>query len=103
MQYNNKIAIKREVLRGAKYMPCEFCDNATTNRELTFENDLSYRSIGMTDKNYSMLLKTGDNKPTQIIVQKWLEKYQCNTVIAKYTMQYCPECGRKLIENKRRD
>ena len=78
---------------------CKFCDNATNNPELNHNNDLSYTSIGITAKGCSMFLRAGDYKPTEIVVQKWDDYYQCNEIVARYKMKYCPECGRRLLEN----
>lgn len=78
---------------------CKFCDNATNNPELNHNNDLSYIPIGVTDKGYNMFLRAGDYRPTEIVFQKWNEHYQCNEIVAIYKMKYCPECGRRLLEN----
>jgi len=97
---------------------CEFCDNAIVQSNvdldndlsytkegiskfklLTSNNDLSYKSIGCTDQDHNMLIRSGGGKPTEIIVQQWNDMFQCNEIVGVYKMKYCSECGRKLIEN----
>ena len=86
-------------MRKRKY--CEFCCNATVEPELNHDNDFSSMSVGNTDDGFNMYLTTGYNRPTVIEVSMWNEKHKINNTIARYKMKYCPECGRKLIENER--
>lgn len=81
-------------------MACKMCDNAVTNPELTRDNDLSYICVGNFDNNHRMMMKTGDGKPTELLIEKhttggWV-------LIGYYRPKHCPECGRELIENQRR-
>ena len=79
---------------------CHVCCNSVVEPELTSDNDLSYISVGKADKFYNLFIRSGNNKPTALIVSKWEEKLGHNIDIGFYKMKYCPECGRKLIENE---
>lgn len=48
-----------------------------------------------------MFIRSGDNRPTALIVSKWDKDLGYNIDIALYEMNYCPNCGRKLIENEK--
>lgn len=81
---------------------CNYCHaycNATVEPELTSDNDLSYISVGETAKGYGLYIRSGDGKPTVLVVSKWKEDIGCNVDIGVYKMNFCPECGRMLIEN----
>lgn len=78
---------------------CRFCLNATINPELTSDTDFSAMSIENVENGYTMYFCTGYGKPTEITVSKWDEKLGCNIGVGRYVMKFCPECGRKLIEN----
>ena len=78
---------------------CKYCCNATVKPELDSDNDLSYFTIGSTVRKHNMYIRSGNNLPTGIIVTEWDDKKQENVDIGTYVMKYCPECGRKLIEN----
>lgn len=80
--------------------PCRMCDSAYTNPELTSDNDLSYFGIGECVSGYRLMLRSGDGKPTEIIVEAWNEKAGWCT-IGHYQPKYCPNCGRELRENER--
>lgn len=78
---------------------CHVCCNATVEPELTPDNDLSYIGVGKTEKGYGLHIRSGDGKPTVLVVSKWEESLGRNVDIAVYKMNFCPECGRRLIEN----
>ena len=78
---------------------CHVCCNATVEPELTSDNDLSYISVGKTTEGYGMHIRSGDGKPTALIVSKWEESLRRNIDVGVYKMKFCPECGRRLIEN----
>lgn len=78
---------------------CHACCNATVEPELTSDNDLSYISVGETAKGYGLYIRSGDGKLTVLVVSKWKEDIGCNVDIGVYKMNFCPECGRMLIEN----
>lgn len=78
---------------------CKFCCNAVVEPELTPDNDLSYHTIGETDNGFNMYFRSGGNRPTVIEVSQWNQQQKQNFDIGVYKMNFCPECGRKLIEN----
>lgn len=78
---------------------CDFCRNAHTCDELSHENDLSYISCGKTrGKALRMLFRSGDNRPTALELE-WYGEYGWYG-IAELVPNYCPFCGRELVENK---
>lgn len=81
--------------------PCGYCLNAKSDPdgELTSDNDFSSCSVGRCDKGYRMSIDTGSSRPTRIIFTKWDDKRKENVDIGWYTPKFCPECGRRLIEN----
>ena len=79
---------------------CPYCANATIYEELSSGADLSYMHIGNLDPGYNLYLRTGDKRKTAIEISQWSNAYQRNIIIGEYIPKYCPECGRKLIENK---
>ena len=78
---------------------CSFCLNASVDPCLSPDNDLSYMSVGDMASGYSMYLRTGSGKSTVLVISKWDQELRENLDIGFYKMKYCPECGRKLIEN----
>lgn len=78
---------------------CRLCANAHTDPELDSDNDLSYISVGTSDSGYRMLFRSGDSRPTELLFEKWFEKSGWH-LIGYYQSQYCPNCGRRLKENK---
>lgn len=77
---------------------CHYCDNAATVPELSSDEDLSYKGIGRCDNQVRILFRTGDRKPTALLFERWRENYGWET-IGDYIPKFCPECGRKLVEN----
>lgn len=77
--------------------PCFLCDNAKVNTEITSENDLSYHVLGSVYRGYRLLFRSGNNKPTAILIEG-IEDAGWVT-IGEYVPKYCPNCGRKLLEN----
>lgn len=85
-------------------MSCYMCNNANVDPELTHDNDLSYHSIGATDKEHRMMFRSGARRPTEIEIEKRVQrKDRAWDLIGFYRPKYCPECGRELIENKQRE
>lgn len=80
---------------------CRFCFNSTVCDDLTPDNDLSYLSVGSVYKGYSSHIRSGARRPTALLVSKYDESVGRNVDVFIYNMKYCPECGRKLIENSR--
>ena len=91
----NEILQKEQDIRNY----CHVCCNANVEPELTSDNDLSYISVGETAKGYGLYIRSGDGKPTVLVVSKWKEDIGRNVDIGVYKMNFCPECGRRLIEN----
>lgn len=77
---------------------CHYCDNAMTVPELSSEEDLSYKSVGDCVNQVRILFRSGDRRPTALLFEKWREGYGWAT-IGDYIPKFCPECGRKLVEN----
>ncbi len=77
---------------------CRMCGNASTDPELRSDNDLCYIGVGTFDKNRRMLFRTGDGRPTELLVEEWqVDQWR---LIGYYRPLYCPNCGRRLIENE---
>lgn len=81
-----------------KNCPCKMCLNATVDGDLRHDNDLSYIGIGDCNPGLRMMFKTGDGRPTEIVVERWDSVCGWNTV-GVYRPAYCPNCGRLLVEN----
>lgn len=82
-------------------IPCGMCDNAFVNPELRPDNDLSYFTLGDSVDGKRMMFRSGDGKPVQIIVEEFDRKSMQWGLIGYYTPKFCPNCGRKLVENER--
>lgn len=82
---------------------CSVCCNATVEPELNPDNDLSYIGVGKTIEGYGLHIRSGDGRPTALIISKWNTILKRNVGIGLYKMKFCPECGRKLIENLKED
>lgn len=81
---------------------CKYCCNASVEPELTHDNDLSYLTVGKSLEGTNLYFRSGNGQPTAIVVSQWNQDRNENEDVAIYEMKYCPECGRKLIENKKR-
>lgn len=73
---------------------CDFCLNATWCPELTDDSDLSYCVVGKSVKGFAMYFRSGDRRDTAFVVMN-----SEGRDIASYSPKYCPECGRRLVEN----
>lgn len=82
-------------------IPCGMCDNAFVNPELRPDNDLSYITLGNFVDRKRMMLRSGAGKPVQILVEEYDQKSMRWGLIGYYTPKFCPNCGRKLVENER--
>ncbi len=80
---------------------CCMCDNTYTNLGLTSDNDFSSFSIGTYETDYRISLETGYSKPTTITV----ERHDASgwATIGYYRPRFCPNCGRELVENKKKE
>lgn len=73
---------------------CDFCLNATWCSELESDNDLGYRSVGDCASGYAAYIRTGARMPTVLMVE-----VPAKDNVWLYSPKYCPECGRRLVEN----
>jgi hypothetical protein len=78
--------------------PCYMCNNAKIDEDLTDDTDFSACSIGKCDIGLRMMLCSGAKRPVRIEVEKWYETYGWGRV-GIYYPNYCPNCGRKIVEN----
>lgn len=81
---------------------CKYCKNAFTDKRLDDDNDLSYTSIGHFESGYGVFIRASAacNPPVAIIVQVHRKDLKRNVDVACYAPQFCPVCGRKIIENE---
>ena len=77
---------------------CGMCNNAFTDPDLNSDNDLSFFGIGECEKGYRLLLRSGDGRPVEILVERWSDVAGWQT-IGYYRPKCCPNCGRELKEN----
>jgi len=81
-----------------KATACGICNNAYVDAELQEDGDLSYTSLGECESGYRVFFRSGDSRPTEILFEKWYGKAGWH-LVGYYRPKYCPNCGRKLIEN----
>jgi len=77
---------------------CCLCENAYTNPELTSDIDLAFSTIGECELGFRILFKTGCAKPTVINFEVLIADEM--HVVGYYCPRFCPNCGRKLVENE---
>lgn len=79
---------------------CNYCRNANTCEDLNHGNDLSYKTCGLVECGARLFFKTGNAQVTELFV----ETYRNNRleVIARLVPNYCPFCGRELVENTKK-
>lgn len=82
-------------------MACKMCDNAHTNPELNSDNDFSYFSVGDFSNSYRMFLRTGYGQPTALEVEGRGQD-GCWHLLGWYRPKFCPNCGRRLMENEKK-
>lgn len=82
---------------------CSVCCNATVEPELNPDNDLGYIGVGETIEGYGLHIRSGDGRPTALIISRWNKVICRNVEIGSYKMKFCPECGRELTENLKED
>lgn len=79
--------------------PCRFC----------LENNHSRISVGRTisslkeyapQNQYNITIESGAGKPLRIEVTFWTEYGRIGHEIGIYEPKFCPECGRKLVEQQ---
>lgn len=78
--------------------PCHMCDSAFVNEELTRYDDLSYVSLGNFFLGYRAIIRSGDGKPVEILIEQWND--QVWEEVGRYRPKFCPNCGRELVENQ---
>ena len=76
---------------------CDFCRNANTCPELSYDNDLSYKQCGIACDGVRILFRSGANLTTKILVEKWDGKQW--KILGELIPICCPFCGRPLFEN----
>ena len=91
-KFNQRIEMQR-------ISACHMCLSADIDPELTSSNDLSYVGVGSCENGYRLMLKSGAGKPTEIEVEQFSQQDREWHLIGFYRPQYCPNCGRKLINN----
>lgn len=91
------VACEKNITTPKVNTDCDFCRNANTCDELNHDNDLSYIPCGSTDEKTRLLFKSGDARPTELLVERRGEKRW--ELIGHFTPNYCPFCGRLLFEN----
>jgi hypothetical protein len=47
-----------------------------------------------------MFIRSGNGMATSIIITQFDDSKDANVTIGVYDMRFCPECGRKLTENR---
>lgn len=82
-------------------MACRMCDNAYTNPDLTSDNDLSYVSVGDCADGYRILFRSGDARPT-VLEFEGRGQDRCWGLLGWYQSKFCPNCGRRLVENEKK-
>ena len=83
-----------------RLIPCGMCDNAFVNPELSKDNDLSYVTVGKCMAKMRMMVRSGDGKSTQIIVERY-DPVSGWYLAGSYRPRFCPNCGRELVENRK--
>lgn len=73
---------------------CDYCKNAYTDEDLNHDNDLSYMSVGKCNEGHRAFFRTGAKGYTALLVE------QGNEPIWEYHPKFCPNCGRRLLENE---
>ena len=79
---------------------CYMCNNAAVDDELTDENDLSFIQVGKTVSSvFRIMLQSGNSEGVKILFEQFSGKYW--QTIGVYAPSFCPNCGRKLVEQRR--
>ena len=85
-------------------MSCHMCLNAYVDPNLTHDNDLSFHTIGKSSSKFRLMFRSGAGRPTEILFEeKALDNAIAWHLVGFYQPAYCPNCGRKLIENEQRE
>lgn len=81
--------------------PCEMCLNARVCPELNDENDFSAHSIGECESGFRIMIESGWGQPLEITFERFINSEW--HFIGIYYPKFCPNCGRPLIEYKRKE
>ena len=79
-------------------MACKMCDNAWVNPRLRNDDDLRYVTIGDFAEKRRMMIRSGDSKPVEILVEEFSEKGGWG-LVGFYRPKFCSECGRDLRQD----
>ena len=82
-------------------MACRMCFNAYTDPDLSCFNDLSYIPVGSCVDGYRILFRSGAAKVTALVFEQ-----RCDDgwhSLCSYVPKFCPNCGRRLMENEIKD
>lgn len=83
--------------------PCPLCDNARVNGELTDENDLHYRTVGVSEDGFRVMVGVGGGRPMRILFEQRRRVHpnrneEAWMTVGIYEPKFCPNCGRELWE-----
>lgn len=83
--------------------PCPLCDNARVNGELTDENDLHYRTVGVSEDGFRVMVGAGGGRPMRILFEQRRRAHpnrneEAWMTVGIYEPKFCPNCGRELRE-----
>lgn len=81
--------------------PCEMCLNARVNSDLNDENDFSAHTVGKSDSDLRIMIESGWGQPVRIIFERYINSEW--HLAGVYYPKFCPNCGRPLIEYKRKE
>ena len=88
--------------KGDKLMKfCKICFNATVDSSLKGKNDLHYYPLGITEDDYAIYFRSGGGQPTEILFEDKKTR-QLSHLVGRYAPNFCPNCGRMLKENNKR-
>lgn len=78
-------------------MVCGYCLNAHFCDELTHDDDLSYHGLFLRDSTFRVFFRSGDKRKTGFVFEAWDGHFY---EIGSFYPNFCPFCGRELVENK---
>ena len=80
---------------------CKICFNATVDPAMKGKNDLHYFPLGITEDNYAIYFRSGGEQATEILFEDKKTK-EPSHLVGRYQANFCPNCGRRLKENNKR-
>lgn len=84
-----------------KFWHCNMCFNAMVDPVLKGKNDLHYFPLGMAEENYAFYFRSGGEQSTEILFEDKRTR-QPSHLVGQYQPDFCPNCGRMLKENNKR-